>query len=399
MSRLFCLPGTSTLIVITALAVIMSASAPDAQTVSTFLTGSGLNGPDGFALDSAENLYVANWGGGYGTTVLKITSDGVVTTFDSTSNAPDGLAFDNSGNLYISNYASGVIHKVTPAGVKTEFASGFQNPSALAFDTDWNLYVSNFGSTTVSKITPDSTVSEFASGFNGPLGLVFDPAGNLYVANYNSGVINKVGPDSTVSVFATVPNPVGSRIQYLVRGHSGNLYLPSYTHNKVYRISTSGEVTVLAGTGAPGGNDGPAEEATFNGPNSITLTSAGDLYVSEYNANRIRIITGAESAASIDEQRGEAPGKILLWQNCPNPFAPDTRIRYTLADITDITLKVYDASGRKIRTLVERDLSGGYHETHWDGKDDQDQSVSPGIYYCRLSSGSATDSKKMILLN
>ena len=49
-----------------------------AQTVSTFLTGNALNGPDGFALDGEQNLYVANCGGGAGTTVLKITPGVVV---------------------------------------------------------------------------------------------------------------------------------------------------------------------------------------------------------------------------------------------------------------------------------------------------------------------------------
>ena len=72
------------------------------QTVSTFLTGNGLNGPDGFALDNAQNLFVANWGGGAGYTVLKNTPGAIVNKFDSTSNAPDGLAFDETGNLYVS---------------------------------------------------------------------------------------------------------------------------------------------------------------------------------------------------------------------------------------------------------------------------------------------------------
>jgi len=130
-----------------------------AQTVSTFLTGSGLNGPDGFALDNNHNLFVANWGGGSGHTIMKITPDALVSTFDSTSDAPDGLAFDQYGNLFVSNYNNGIIHKITPDGVKTEFASGLINPSALAFDTAGNLYVSNYGSTTVSKITPAGTVS------------------------------------------------------------------------------------------------------------------------------------------------------------------------------------------------------------------------------------------------
>lgn len=260
---------------------------------TTYLTGSGLNRPDGFALDTSGNLFVANWGGGSGHTVLKISAPDLVTTIDSTSDAPDALAFDAAGNLYISNYNSGVITKTTPAGVKTDFASGLINPSALALDRDGNLYVSNFGGKTVSKITPEGEISTFASGFSAPLGLNFDSEGNLFVADYQTGIIHQVTRDQTLSIFATVPNPTNSRIQYLARGPSGNLYLPSYGHNQIYRITPGGIVTVFAGTGTAGGKDGPLDEAEFDGPNSIAISAGGDLYVSEYNANRIRIIRGA----------------------------------------------------------------------------------------------------------
>jgi sugar lactone lactonase YvrE len=261
--------------------------------VATYLTGSGLNRPDGFALDASGNLFVANWGGGSGRTVLKISAPDVVTTFDSTSDAPDALVFDAAGNLYISNYNSGVITKTTSAGVKTDFVSGLTNPSALAFDRDGNLYVSNFDGKTISKITPEGKSSTFASGFSAPLGLNFDSEGNLFVADYQTGIVHKVTPDQTMSVFATVPNPANSKIQYLARSPSGNLYLPSYGHNQIYRIATSGIVTVFAGTGVAGGKDGPLDEAEFDGPNSIAISANGDMYVSEYNANRIRIIRGA----------------------------------------------------------------------------------------------------------
>jgi sugar lactone lactonase YvrE len=258
--------------------------------VATYLTGSGLNRPDGFAFDASGNLFVANWGGGSGHTVLKISAPDSVTTVDSTSDAPDALIFDASGNLYISNYNSGVITKTTPTGVKTDFASGLINPSALALDRDGNLYVSNFGGKTVSKITPEGAISTFASGFSAPLGLVFDPEGNLFVADYHTGIVHKITPDRTLSIFATVPNPANSKIQYLARGPSGSLYLPSYGHHQIYRITTEGVVTVFAGTGAAGGKDGSLDEAEFDGPNSIAISARGDLYVSEYNANRIRVI-------------------------------------------------------------------------------------------------------------
>ena len=375
------------------LILFLNFSSNNAQIVSTFLTGSGLNGPDGFALDSLENLYCANWGGSAGTTVLKITSSASVTVFNSTLNAPDGLAFDSVGNLFVSNYNNGIISKITTEGVKTDFASGFNHPSALAFDSAWNLYVSNHTGNTVSKITPDSTVTTFASGFNGPLGLVFDVEGNLYVSNYNSGVINKVTSGGIVTVFATVPNPSGSMIQYLVRGPSGNLYLPSYGHHQIYKISPAGEVSVFAGTGVAGSIDGPVATAQFNGPNSIALTSGGDLYVSEYNANRIRKITGVEPPTSIKGQQEDTPQKFFLMQNFPNPFNPSTTIKYVVPERNNVIIKVYNMIGEEVVTLLNEEKERGEYELRFNYL-----GLASGLLIYKMSAGSFVSTKKMLIV-
>ncbi len=363
-----------------------------AQVVSTFLTGNGLNGPDGFALDSAGNLFVANWGGGYGTTVLKITPDAHADTFNNACSAPDGLAFDAEGNLYISNYATGVISRITTSGTKTVYATGFNKPSALGFDSNGNLYVSNYGGTTVSKITSAGIVSTYASGFNAPLGLVFDPEGNLYVSNYNTGIVNKVLPDGTSTVFASVPNGAGSKIQYLVRGASGNLYLPAYGHNKIYKITADGIVSVFAGTGVAGGKDGPVDSAQFNGPNSIALTSEGDLFVSEYNAGRIRKITGVEFPVGINDQRGgETQGRIL-FQNYPNPFRTSTTIPCHLDHQGNSEIRIYNLSGKEVYRS-EAPVSGPGDHSFTTGS----WHPEPGIYVVKLMvNGKMADSKKAI---
>ena len=86
-------------------------------------------------------------------------------------------------------------------------------------------------------------------------------------------------------------------LQYLIFDKEENLYVPSYGHNKIYVISQKGEVSVFAGTGIAGSTDGPVGSARFNGPNSIAIDASGVIYVSEYNANRIRKITlSAESS-------------------------------------------------------------------------------------------------------
>ena len=375
------------------LIVLLFFSSVNAQIVSTFLTGSGLNGPDGFALDSLQNLYCANWGGGVGSTILKITPLADVTVYSTAMNAPDGLAFDSSGNLYVSNYTNGVINKITPDGVTTIFASGFTNPSDLTFDTVWNLYVSNFGGTTVSKVTPEGIVSTYASGFNGPLGLVFDTDGNLYVSNYNSGVIKKVSSDGTVTVFATVPNPSGSMIQYLARGPSGNLYLPSYGHHKIYKISPAGEVSIFAGTGVAGGTDGDVTIAQFNGPNSIVINSDGDLYVSEYNANRIRKITGVEPPTWIEGRNKDIPQKFFLMQNFPNPFNPSTTIKYVVSEKSNVIIKVYNMIGEEIVTLLNEEKERGEYELTFNYP-----GFASGLLIYTMSAGSFVSTKKMLMI-
>ena len=262
------------------------------HTVTTIITDSGLNGPDGFALDKKGNLFVANWGGGQGSTVLKITK-GKAKQYISGLKAPDGLVFDKLGNLFISNYADGVINKKTPSGEVTVFAKGLNNPSAMVFDHQGNLYVSNHGGgrgTTVSKISPEGDITTYASGFDAPLGLAFDENNNLYVSNYNSGVVNKISSTQEVSVFAEIPNAPLARLQYLVFDNNENLYVPSYGHNKIYVISSTGEVSIFAGTGIAGSKDGPVNEAQFDGPNSIIIDKEDAIYISEYNANRIRKI-------------------------------------------------------------------------------------------------------------
>lgn len=372
--------------------LITSWDASHAQTVSTFLTANGLNGPDGFALDTAGNLYVANWSGGTGNTVLKITPVAVANVFDSTSSAPDGLAFDQEGNLYVSNYSSGIIHKITTSGVKTVYASGLINPSALAFDSAGNLYVSNFGSTNVSKITPGGNISSFASGFSGPLGLVFDPQWNLYVSNYNTGKIHKVTPDGNVTVFATVPNGNTSKIQYLARGQSGNLYLPSYGHHKIYRISTAGMVSVLAGTGVPGSKDGSVDSAQFNGPNSIALKANGDLYISEYNANRIRLISGVEFPLGNETGNMNPSSDNILFQNCPNPFSGQTRITFSLSKPGLPSVMIYNILGSEIlKQDFPQLLPGEYSFIVPSGR------IRQGLYVIRLVvDGQAAGSKKAV---
>ncbi len=87
-----------------------------------------------------------------------------------------------------------------------------------------------------------------------------------------------------------------------------------------------------------------------------------------------------------------------LEQNRPNPFNPTTTIRFNLAHRGHATVTIWNAEGRRVRTLVDEELAHGPHEAIWDGRDESGVSVGSGVYFYRLRAGGFVDSKKMVLL-
>ena len=87
-----------------------------------------------------------------------------------------------------------------------------------------------------------------------------------------------------------------------------------------------------------------------------------------------------------------------LENNYPNPFNPSTSIEFSLAEQNQITLEVYNSHGEKIRTLVNEFKPAGAYKTAWNGKDDNGNVVSSGIYIYRIAAGSFIQSKSMVLL-
>jgi hypothetical protein len=98
---------------------------------------------------------------------------------------------------------------------------------------------------------------------------------------------------------------------------------------------------------------------------------------------------GATEAAAIEP---------ALAQNHPNPFNPATMIRVQVPGTGSATLRVFDVSGRLVRTLVQGSLPRGAHQVTWDGRDDRGFSAPTGIYVYRLEAGGKTLSRRMVLL-
>jgi PKD repeat protein len=98
------------------------------------------------------------------------------------------------------------------------------------------------------------------------------------------------------------------------------------------------------------------------------------------------------------EKQVETPKEYGMSQNYPNPFNPTTRIEYRLPEMGRVTLTVYDASGRKIRTLVDGMKSAGAYMAVWEGRNDAGEQVGSGIYMLQIRAGGFSKMAKMLLV-
>jgi flagellar hook assembly protein FlgD len=90
--------------------------------------------------------------------------------------------------------------------------------------------------------------------------------------------------------------------------------------------------------------------------------------------------------------------KTQLKGNYPNPFNPETSIAFDLEKDDDVSIEIFNAKGQKVKTLLNHRLNAGSHNIVWNGKDDQGNNVSSGIYFFNMKSGKYTSTRKMILM-
>ncbi|HTX19250.1 MAG TPA: T9SS type A sorting domain-containing protein [Bacteroidota bacterium] len=92
------------------------------------------------------------------------------------------------------------------------------------------------------------------------------------------------------------------------------------------------------------------------------------------------------------------PTEFALEQNYPNPFNPSTTIKFDLPKDAQVVLKVYDVLGREVRTLVNARVAAGYQQVVWDGRNELGGHVASGMYIYRITAGTFTSVKKMMML-
>ena len=97
----------------------------------------------------------------------------------------------------------------------------------------------------------------------------------------------------------------------------------------------------------------------------------------------------------------DAPAPQLvtrLGQNYPNPFNPRTAVDVEVSATGQVSLTVYDVTGRAVRRLVKGVLMAGRYKFEWDGRNELGERAASGVYICRLETGGKAMSRKMIMI-
>ncbi|MDH4223819.1 MAG: T9SS type A sorting domain-containing protein, partial [candidate division Zixibacteria bacterium] len=123
------------------------------------------------------------------------------------------------------------------------------------------------------------------------------------------------------------------------------------------------------------------------------------------NTLSIPVSLEVDTTTSVEFEASQIPHTFELGQNYPNPFNPKTTIQFQFRSLEfgvrepiRTTLSIYNLLGQKVRTLLDEEKIPGNYRVVWDGKDQQSNKVSSGIYFYQLIVGNRIETRKMLLL-
>jgi sugar lactone lactonase YvrE len=234
----------------------------------------GLNEPDGVAVDAAGDLYVSD---SLNHRVVKLaagSSTQTVLPFTGLYN-PDGVAVDAAGSVYVTDAAENRVLELA-AGSSTQTVlpfSGLKVPSGVAVDGAGNVYVTDYSNHRVVELAVgSSTQAVLPFTDTSPNGVALDTAGNLYVADEHNQVLKLAAGSATPTVlpFTGLDNANG-----VVVDAAGNIYAIDFGHKRVLKPAAgSATPTVLPFTG-------------LDNANGVAVDGAGNVYVTDGNHNRV----------------------------------------------------------------------------------------------------------------
>jgi streptogramin lyase len=272
------------------------AAVPADWTLFVNYTGGGMSSPSGLGIDSAGNVWVANYFDvaslfsplGKPLFPQGITGFGLSASY--------GLAVDANNNAWIPNepnagVAGNSVTVLTSAGQSVSGSGGFtagglNYPTSVAIDTDTTAWVVDYGNSHLTHLSSSGQALSGASGYTSPLfafpvAAAVDGNHNVWVTNQSGSTVTKVSPDGTqFTNYACCDAPSTMAFDQL-----GNAWVANYYGNSISEISNSGAI-VANGTYIGGGIDHPQ---------GIAIDGVDNVWIANFRAGAISELAGANA--------------------------------------------------------------------------------------------------------
>lgn len=276
---------------------------------------------------------------------------------------PVGLAVDSSNNLYIADSANNAIREVTLGGIiqtiaglgptqpgfsgDTTAAAGanLNGPLDVTVDSKNNVYIADTNNANVRLITAST-------------GIITTIAGSTAIVSGAVVVNFAFAGDGAAATLASLAGPAGVAID-----SSGNIYIATYADNRIRKVDSKGNISTFAGNSGYGfaGDGGPALSAQLSSPRGISIDSSGNLYLADRWNNRIRKIAGSSISTIAGNGQsnfgGDGGAATAAQLSYPAGAAVDHAGNVYVSDLLNNRVRVISPSG-SINTYAGTGLPG-----------------------------------------
>ena len=344
------------------------------------VVGSGLSGPEGVAIDTTSNSYVADTGNNR---LLKVTLSGTQTTLVTGLNHPTSVAVDGAGNLYIADNLNSRVLKeslsvtsYTQSVIASSSAGGLNDPYGVAVDGNGNLFITDTSNSRIVKMTwaPTSksytlsvvasnsttpgmnhpagiavdgndnfyvvdetdnkafmgtlsagayTLTELGSGLSSPHGIAVDPVGNVYIADTSNDRLVKESPSNGGFTQSTVPTTGLGNIYGVTVGFTGDIEIADASNNQVIKDGVTDAPSLSFDTTAVGStsSDSPQTVTVENVGNAALTIPAPKTGSNPSIAANFTLTSGGTSDCPLLNAGGLSAGTLAAGASCQLPIS------------------------------------------------------------------------------
>ena len=352
--------------------------------------------PESIVLDGAGNVFFSD---SQSSVVRRIGTDGIITTVAGTGtpgysgegvatsaqlSTPEGLALDSKGNLYIADYLNNRVRKLTPGGIISTFAgtgepgtggssnsatnSKLFHPAGVAVDSNGNVFIADASNGLLKMVDPSGVINTFSHPITSIGDVAVSPAGWLAAPDFLQYVINRISWDGgTVSVFAGVVRTAAlgdhgpATSAYLMEpwglaaDPTGNWYVADSGDQRLRKIGVDQTIGTAAGTGIFGSSvDGPATTSNIAQPRALAADSSGNIYfnsacqIRELQNGTLKTVAGTGDCA----YRGDGTSALDAQLQFSEGLAADSSGTIYIADTYNNRIRRVNLAAGVITTIA-----------------------------------------------